>query len=198
MPGPPWVFGQLLAYLLLWFHPCCRCQPLASSLRWPEGRNETGKYGVPYLELLILCERWLEHRLVLKRRWPNTSARAGMFPSFPSPVSEGVPIRKGCQFLGSLFRSLAKLDGCLGKFIPCLTSKPLESCLPDSFGCLHSFLGCPAGSVSHLVNGNLRIRYVLVPFARRLPLGSLVWGFFLLALLMPPTTTTTLRGQATL
>ena len=40
--------------------------------------------------------------------------------SFPSvPVSEGIEIRHGCQFLSSLVRALAKLPGGLDRFLPC-------------------------------------------------------------------------------
>ena len=73
--------------------------------------------------------------------------RAGRPILFPSvPVSEGIEIRHGCQFLCSLVRALAKLPGGLGRFMPCslgthlsrnvgwnqcshgLSSRPLESC----------------------------------------------------------------------
>ena len=35
------------------------------------------------------------------------------------PVSEGIEIRHGCQFLSSLVRALAKLPGGIGRFLPC-------------------------------------------------------------------------------
>ena len=35
------------------------------------------------------------------------------------PVSEGIEIQNGCQFIGSLVRALAKLPGGLGRFLPC-------------------------------------------------------------------------------
>ena len=64
------------------------------------------------------------------------------------PVSEGIEIRHGCQFLSSLVRALAKLTGGIGRFLLCkvgshlsrlrhvglnqcshgLNSRPLESC----------------------------------------------------------------------
>ena len=72
--------------------------------------------------------------------------RPVLIPSVP--VSEGIEIRHGCQFISSLVRALAKLPGGLGRFLPCkigshmsrlrhlgwnqcshgLTSGPLESC----------------------------------------------------------------------
>ena len=36
------------------------------------------------------------------------------------PVSEGIEIRHGCQFISSLVRALAKLPGGLGRFLPCI------------------------------------------------------------------------------
>ena len=35
------------------------------------------------------------------------------------PVSEGIEIRHGCQFISILVRALAKLPGGMGKFLPC-------------------------------------------------------------------------------
>ena len=34
------------------------------------------------------------------------------------PVSEGIEIRQGCQFISSLVRALAKLPGGIGRFLP--------------------------------------------------------------------------------
>ena len=36
-----------------------------------------------------------------------------------SPVSEGIEIRQGCQFMGSWIRALGKLPGGIGRFLPC-------------------------------------------------------------------------------
>ena len=35
------------------------------------------------------------------------------------PVSEGIEIRHGCQFISSLVRAFAKLLGGVGRFLPC-------------------------------------------------------------------------------
>ena len=35
------------------------------------------------------------------------------------PVSEGIEIRHGCQFLSGLVRALVKLPGGIGRFLPC-------------------------------------------------------------------------------
>ena len=48
-----------------------------------------------------------------------------------------------------------------------LTSRPLESSLPGCLEPLLGLLGYPAGGVSALSNGILRIRYCSYPFAKR-------------------------------
>ena len=35
-----------------------------STLRWPERLNDMDKYGVSYLDVLILFEKWVGHRLL--------------------------------------------------------------------------------------------------------------------------------------
>ena len=51
----------------------------------------------------------------MKRLLDLMSGLAVLF-YFPSvPVSEGIAIRHGCQFLSSLVRALAKLPGGLGR-----------------------------------------------------------------------------------
>ena len=112
-----------------------------------------------------------------------------------SPIFEGVNIRSGCQFIGSLFRSLARLPGGLPRFIPgsigphlsrlrqfgwlqCdhgLTCRPFQSSLPGCIEPALDLLGYPAGSVAHLANGALKVRFCNTPFVSRLPfwvLGS--------------------------
>ena len=100
------------------------------------------------MEFLILLEQWAGHRL-LNEKVTRPHVRAGCPILLPSvPVSEGIEIRHGCQFISSLVRALAKLPGGLGCFLPCslgfhmsrlshilwnqcshgLTSRPLESC----------------------------------------------------------------------
>ena len=61
------------------------------------------------------------------------------------PVTEGLEIRHGCQFLSSLLRALSKLSGGFGRFLPgmvgCLVSKGIVHTDPCSlsFGDLASF-----------------------------------------------------------
>ena len=160
-----------------------------STLDWPEGLNEMGKFGVSYLEVFILFERWIGHRLLPEKTVPSKNRLGRVL----HVGTDGVQIRLGCQFIGSLFRSLGKLPGGLGRFIPgslgphlsrlrhlgwlqCghgLTCRPLESSLPGCLEPLLHLLGYPAGAVDALSNGFLRIRYCTHSFARRL----LPWGF---------------------
>ena len=62
------------------------------------------------LVTVCLVKRLLDLMLGLK-------VRSFFLPSVP--VSEGIEIRHGCQFLSSLVRALAKLPGGLGRFVPC-------------------------------------------------------------------------------
>ena len=109
-----------------------------------------GKFGVSSLEILILFERWIGHRLLPEKTVPFCRRPGRMLHAGTSPFSERVQKRLGCQFIGSLFRSLGRLAGGHSRFIPgslephlsrlrhmgwrqCghgLTSRPLESSLP--------------------------------------------------------------------
>ena len=125
---------------------------------WPVDTDDMGHFGVSYLEVLILFEHWLGHRLLSEKvtRMHLRADRPICFP--PVPVSEGIQIRQGCQFICSLFRALGKLSGGVGRFIPCavgghmsrlrhlgwlqcshgLTSRPLDGVLSSRM---------PSGSV---------------------------------------------------
>ena len=71
------------------------------------------------LVLLILFEQWAGHRL-LSDKVTRPHVRANRPILIPSvPVSEGIEIRHGCQFISSLVRALVKLPGGLGRFLPC-------------------------------------------------------------------------------
>ena len=120
--------------------------------------------------------------------------RAGRPISVSSvPVSEGMEIRHGCQFLSSLVRALGKLPGGLGRFLPCqvgthlsrlrhlgwnqcshgLTSRPLESCHHRCLSAICGVLGYPKGSAAELLDGALKLRCCNTPFSNRFPSWSL-------------------------
>ena len=87
---------------------------------WPPGSDDFGHFGVSFLELLILLEQWAGHRL-LSEKVTRPHVRANRPILIPSvPVSEGIEIRHGCQFLSSLVRALAKLLGGIGWFLQCM------------------------------------------------------------------------------
>ena len=141
------------------------------------------------MELLILFEQWSGHRL-LSEKVTRPHIRAGR-PILVSsvPVSEGIEIRHGCQFLSSLVRALGKLEGGLGRFLPChvgthlsrlrhlgwnhcshgLTSRPLETCHHRCLSAVCSILGYPKGSAAELLDGVLKLRCCSTPFSHRFP-----------------------------
>ena len=87
-----------------------------NTLHWPSGSDDLGHFGISFLELLILFEQWAGHRL-LGEKVTRPHVRANRPILIPSvPVSEGIDIRHGCQFVSSLVRALAKLPGGLGSF----------------------------------------------------------------------------------
>ena len=140
---------------------------------------------------MILFEQWAGHRLLsAKVTRPHVRAnRPILIPSIP--VSEGIEIRHGCQFLSSLLRALAKLPGGLGRFLPCrvgshlsrlrhlgwnqcshgLASRPLESCHHQCLKAVCGVLGYPKGSALELLDGTLKLRHCTTLFTMRfLPL----------------------------
>ena len=145
------------------------------------------------MELLILFEQWAGHwSLSEKVTRPHVRAnRPILLPSVP--VSEGIEIRHGCQFLSSLVRALAKLPGGLGRFVPChlgshmsrlrhfgwnqcshgLSSRPLESCHHQCLCAVCGVLGYPKGSASELLDGTLMLRCCNTIFTTRFPPWSL-------------------------
>ena len=109
------------------------------------------------------------------------------------PVSEGLEIRHGCQFISSLVRALSKLPGGLGRFLPCdlgshmsrsrhlgwnqcshgLTSRPLETCHHQCLKFFCGGLGYPKGSALELLDGTLKLRHCTDLFTKRFP----PWSF---------------------
>ena len=162
-------------------------------LHWPSGSVDLGHDGISFFELLILFEQWAGHRL-LGEKVTRPHVRAGR-PILVSsvPVSEGMEIRHGCQFISSLVRALGKLPGGLGRFLPCqvgthlsrlrhlgwnqcshgLTSRPLESCHHRCLSAVCGLLGYPKGSAAELLDGVLKLRCCATPFSKRFPSWSL-------------------------
>ena len=160
-----------------------------SQLHWPSGSVDMGHFGVSFLELLILFEQWAGHRLLCEKV-TRPHVRAGRPISVSSvPVSEGIEIRHGCQFISNLVRALGKLSGGLGRFLPCqvgthlsrlrhlgwnqcshgLTSRPLESCHHSCLSAVCGILGYPKGSAAELLDGVLKLRCCTTPFSNRFP-----------------------------
>ena len=164
-----------------------------NTLHWPSGSVDLGHFGISFLELLILFEQWACHRL-LREKVTRPHVRAHRPILIPSvPVSEGIEIRHGCQFLSSLIRALAKLSGGLGRFLPCnlgshmsrlrhlgwnqcshgLSSRPLESCHHQCLKAVCGVLGYPKGSALELLDGTLKLRHYTEVFTMRFPPWSL-------------------------
>ena len=150
--------------------------------------------GFPFWNFLSFFEQWAGHRLLSQKKVTRPHVRAGRPILLPSvPVSEGIEIRRGCQFLSCLVRALAKLPGGLGRFLPCslgshmsrlrhlgwnqcshgLIFRPLESCHHQCLKAVCGVLGYPKGSALELLDGTLKLRHCTEVFTMRLPPWSL-------------------------
>ena len=202
LPGPSWFLrwpwfqvaagritgAEKAAY---WYSVCIlvRSTSFLNTLHWRSGSVDLGHFGIFFLELLILFEQRSLNEKVTR---PHVRAnRPILIPSVP--VSEGIEIRHGCQFLSSLIRALAKLPGGLGRFLPCslgshmsrlrhlgwnqgshgLSSRPLESCHNQCFKAVCGVLGYPKGSALELLDGTLNHCYCTAIFTTRFPPWSL-------------------------
>ena len=140
-----------------------RFTSVLNTLHWPSGSFDFGHFGISFMEFLILFEQWAGHQL-LSEKVTRPHVRANRPILIPSvPVSEGIEIRHGCQFISSLVRALTRLPGVLGRFMPCrigshmsglrhlwwnqcshgLTSRPLESCHHQCLKAVCGVLGYP-------------------------------------------------------
>ena len=139
---------------------CVNFTSFLHTLHWPSGSDDMGHFGVSFLERLILFEQWAGYPLLSEKVIrPHVGANRPILIS-SVPVSEGIEIRHGCQFISSLVRALAKLPEGLGVFLPCqlgshmsrlwhlgwnecshgLSSRPLESCHRRwPWGCMWGF-----------------------------------------------------------
>ena len=161
-------------------------------LHWPQGTSDLGKFGISYLELLLMFEVYSGYGLQTEKtvRSHLRSRRPLAFSGLS--VGIGQEIRHGCQFLHSLFRALGHLPGCLARFIPCqpsahyarlshlgwgryghgLSSRPRESCDHQFLTPLLNFFGYPDGAVTELFHGTLKLRYSSSPFSKKFPSWS--------------------------
>ena len=98
-------------------------------------RRGFGQIGISYLELLVMFEQNFGHRLLCGKKKSHLAPSSGTSTS-------GCEIKRGCQFVHFLVRSLGHLLGGLAWFVPCqpgghctrwrqcghgLTSRPGES-----------------------------------------------------------------------
>ena len=183
--------------------PCVNLLLSLETLHWPMGSVDTGHFGVS----LIFLEQWAGRRL-LSEKYTRPHVRANRPMLIPSvPVSEGIEIRHGCQFISSLVGALAKSPGGFGRFLPCrigshmsrlrhlgwnqcshgLTSRPLESCHHQCLEAVCGVLGYPKGSASELLDGTLKFRFCTFIFPTLFPhvlylelVMGVVRGFLLL------------------
>ena len=186
LPGPPgflhgpWmtVPSGCVSGVGLFFH----FTSFLSTLHWPVETGDMGHFGVSYLEMLILFEHWLCHRLLSENvtRMHLRANRPICFP--PAPVSEGIQIRQGCQFISSLFRALGKISGGVGRFIPCAAGGHMSRLrhlgwLQCSHGLtsglwnpsLCELFGYPRGAAAELLDGSRKLRHCTSTFSTELP-----------------------------
>ena len=98
------------------------------SLHWPVDSGDFGHHGVSYLDVLILFEQLAGHRL-LSEKVVRPHERVHRPISISSvPVSEGIEILQGCQFVSSLIQALGKLPGGIGRFVPCSVGSIFPGC----------------------------------------------------------------------
>ena len=78
-----------------------------------------GIFDTSHLEVHILFEQWVGHRL-LSEKVTRPHERAHRPISISSvPVSEGIEFRQGCRSISCLVGALGKLPGGSGRFLPC-------------------------------------------------------------------------------
>ena len=204
LPGPPgflgghWVqvHGGHISGADIAAWPCSvgiliRFTSFLNTLHWPTGSVDMAIFGVLFLSFLSFLSNGAGHRLFSENvTGPRVRAnRPILIPSVP--VSEGIEIRHGCQYISILVRALGKLPGGIGR--PCgvgslmsrlrhlgwnqcshgLTSRPLESCHHQCLSTVCEVLGYPKGSASELLDGTLKLRHCTTIFTMRFPPRSL-------------------------
>ena len=63
-----------------------KCAAFLSALRWPEGLKEMGKFGISHVEVLILFETWVGHRLLREKTVPMSRRTGRSITSGCAPV----------------------------------------------------------------------------------------------------------------
>ena len=147
-----------------------------------------------FLELLVMFELHTGRMLTCEKVIRPHLRACGPLVGSSSPASIGKEIRRGCQFIHRLFRSLGHLPGGLVRFVPgqpsahftrllhlgwgqCghgLSSGPRESCDMHVLHLLLMFFGCPDGAATELCNGTLKLRFSQPLSLTCCPLGLLL------------------------
>ena len=135
----------------------------------------TGKFGISYLELLLMFEIFTGHRLLTEKNCPPPAATKWT-PGFSGfSICAGKEIRHDCQFLRSLLRDLGHLPGVLlGFFLVhpgahfALLSHDMDMVFPPvhvrvvitRFSLLFQiFFRYPDGTATELFNGTLPLPF---------------------------------------
>ena len=131
---------------------------------WPSGTVDLGHFGISNLEVMILFEQLAGHRLLIEKVFRPRIRAPPCFPFLLCLYQKELKSGKDASFVSRLVRSLSKLPGGIGRFLPCsfgghmstlrhlgwdqcshgLTSGPLESCLQTICG----VLGYPKGAAA--------------------------------------------------
>ena len=149
---------------------------------WPSAPGDQGHHGGSALELLILLEQWLGHRLLSEKVFGpcGRAARAAL------PSRKYLKFVLACQSIGSLFRA-AELPAGLARFLRCsvgwhrwrlqhleweqcshgLIARQLESCHPHCPKAVCGLSGCLAGAAGELLGRVLKLRFCTRPFGQR-------------------------------
>ena len=164
-PGLTLILPLFLGHLVLPGYTVSACYAnslFLGALHWLAVEADLGHFGVSFLEVLILFEQWAGLRL-LSEKVTVPHDRDTSISSVP--VSEGIEIRQGCQFISNLVRAVGKLPSGICRFLPCgvgshmsrsrhsgweqcyhgLASRPLESCHRQCLQAVCGVLGLSSG-----------------------------------------------------
>ena len=139
------------------------------------------------MEVLSLFEQWAGHQLLSEKVTLPHERTHNPISTTSVPVSDGTKIWQGCRFISSPVRSLGKIPGCIGRFLPCtvgghfsrmrhlgweqcshgLTSRSLESCHHRCLEAVCGLLVYPAGAAAELLDGSSELPCCTNPFPER-------------------------------